>query len=124
MFFFYNIFVFVLLEICMLPAESGHCPDSDDSQKRWYYDDSRGNCISFIYFGCSGNQNNFRSFESCEKFCKPRKCAFYVNYVFITFRFPFLCVFIWLLFSYFAFLFWAKTLSKLFANAFLGAVLQ
>lgn len=61
--------------ICALPAESGKCQDSQDSHKRWFYDDSRGTCMSFIYFGCAGNQNNFRSFDSCVLFCSTRKLS-------------------------------------------------
>ncbi|XP_059610565.1 papilin isoform X4 [Phlebotomus argentipes] len=56
--------------ICNLPVESGRCnEDVENSHRRWYYDDSRGTCITFIYSGCAGNQNNFRSFESCVDFC-------------------------------------------------------
>ncbi|KAJ6638506.1 Papilin, partial [Pseudolycoriella hygida] len=55
--------------VCTLPVLVGKCLDSQDYHKRWYYDDSRGNCVSFIYSGCAGNQNNFRSYESCTEYC-------------------------------------------------------
>lgn len=56
------------IAVCALPVETGNCSDVD-SVRRWFYDDSRGQCVSFIYTGCGGNQNNFRTFESCIDFC-------------------------------------------------------
>lgn len=64
---------FLYVAVCTLPVLVGKCLDSQDYHKRWYYDDSRGNCVSFIYSGCAGNQNNFRSFESCTEYCGNRK---------------------------------------------------
>lgn len=58
--------------ICALPAEIGRCESEPDYHKRWYYDDLRGTCLSFIYTGCAGNQNNFRSIESCLDFCRRK----------------------------------------------------
>ncbi|XP_068155724.1 papilin isoform X2 [Drosophila tropicalis] len=59
-------------EICLLPVVIGRCNGPAVQERRWYYDDARGNCVSFIYSGCSGNQNNFRSFEACTNQCgKP-----------------------------------------------------
>lgn len=57
----------------MLAAESGRCQHGNDPHRRWYYDDLRGNCVNFIYNGCGGNQNNFRSYEDCIGFCRPSK---------------------------------------------------
>lgn len=57
------------VDICRLPVEMGHCNGYAVQERRWYYDDERGTCISFIYSGCSGNQNNFRSFEACTNQC-------------------------------------------------------
>ncbi|XP_033162682.1 papilin isoform X2 [Drosophila mauritiana] len=58
-------------EICMLPVATGRCNGPSVHERRWYYDDAAGNCVSFIYAGCSGNQNNFRSFEACTNQCRP-----------------------------------------------------
>ncbi|XP_023166272.2 papilin isoform X2 [Drosophila hydei] len=59
-------------DICRLPVIPGVCNGPSVQERRWYYDDERGTCISFIYSGCSGNQNNFRSFEACTNQCgKP-----------------------------------------------------
>lgn len=57
--------------------ETGNCSDVD-SVRRWFYDDSRGQCVSFIYTGCGGNQNNFRTFESCIDFCISKNAFFWL----------------------------------------------
>jgi len=36
---------------------------------RWAYSTITGQCEMFIYGGCLGNKNNFRSKEECEKAC-------------------------------------------------------
>lgn len=80
-------FCFVFVAVCALPVLVGKCIDSQDYHKRWYYDDSRGNCVSFIYSGCAGNQNNFRSYESCTEYCGNRKS---LASLFLFFFFAFL----------------------------------
>ncbi|KAH8381906.1 hypothetical protein KR009_000904, partial [Drosophila setifemur] len=60
------------VEICQLPLAMGRCNGPAAQERRWYYDDGHGTCVAFIYAGCSGNQNNFRSFEACTSICgKP-----------------------------------------------------
>ncbi|XP_060520392.1 papilin isoform X2 [Cylas formicarius] len=54
--------------ICQLPADQGSCPEA--YLKRWYFDNTRGECVAFIYTGCGGNFNNFKTFQSCLDFCK------------------------------------------------------
>lgn len=58
--------------ICLLPVLIGKCTYGQDYHRRWYYDDERGSCVSFIYSGCDGNQNNFDSYESCLNFCNSK----------------------------------------------------
>lgn len=62
----------------MLPPSTGYCQEPHNEERRWYYDDERGTCAPFIYAGCAGNQNNFRSYEACYSYCasKPMKCLF------------------------------------------------
>lgn len=72
---FFLHFFYRPVAVCTLPVLVGKCLDTQDYHKRWYYDDSRGNCVSFIYSGCAGNQNNFRSFESCTEYCGNRKSS-------------------------------------------------
>ena len=37
--------------------------------KRWYYDYYSKQCKPFDYYGCGGNKNNFKTKDSCEKYC-------------------------------------------------------
>nr|CAI5860889.1 unnamed protein product [Callosobruchus analis] len=57
-------------DICRLPVDQGSCEGSGAYHKRWYFDDQRGECIAFIYSGCGGNFNNFKTFQSCLDFCR------------------------------------------------------
>ncbi|XP_077550963.1 uncharacterized protein LOC144164333 [Haemaphysalis longicornis] len=36
---------------------------------RFYCDDERGDCFSFIYGGCGGNGNNFKTRRECRRAC-------------------------------------------------------
>ncbi|KAL5009229.1 hypothetical protein ScPMuIL_014810 [Solemya velum] len=51
---------------CSLSPETGPCRASIP---RWYHNVTAKTCQLFIYGGCQGNQNNFRSFDSCMKNC-------------------------------------------------------
>ncbi|CAK9292501.1 unnamed protein product, partial [Gordionus sp. m RMFG-2023] len=53
-------------ELCHLPSEVGSC---FASLPRYYYNDTIGECMSFIYGGCLGNLNNFVNMDSCENTC-------------------------------------------------------
>jgi hypothetical protein len=54
--------------VCELPVDTGSCQDG--YHKRWYFDNARGECIAFLFSGCGGNLNNFKTFQSCVDFCK------------------------------------------------------
>jgi len=54
--------------ICSLRPLRGPCR-ADIA--RWYYDVTSGSCETFWYGGCRGNANNFRSAESCRRYCRP-----------------------------------------------------
>nr|AAZ22321.1 mantle protein 12 [Pinctada fucata] len=45
------------------------CPYWVYSQTRWYYDKPSRRCLSFMYTGCGGNQNNFVTYLSCMQEC-------------------------------------------------------
>ncbi|KAK2706695.1 hypothetical protein QYM36_014662 [Artemia franciscana] len=56
------------LAICHLPVSRGPC---SEEYRRWAYERNSATCVPFVYSGCTGNLNNFRSFASCIEFCKP-----------------------------------------------------
>ena len=37
--------------------------------KRYYFDSADGTCKQFYFGGCEGNDNNFRSLETCQSRC-------------------------------------------------------
>uniref|UniRef100_A0A4Q8K3J5 U52-Liphistoxin-Lth1a_1 n=1 Tax=Liphistius thaleban TaxID=1905330 RepID=A0A4Q8K3J5_9ARAC len=52
---------------CALPVLSGFCKAAI---KRFHFNPDSLRCESFLYGGCGGNQNNFRSLEDCRNACK------------------------------------------------------
>ncbi|ELU04243.1 hypothetical protein CAPTEDRAFT_219882 [Capitella teleta] len=55
-------------EICSLPSDQGPC-DADFTM--WYFDSDSSQCQQFVYGGCHGNANRFKSHLECESMCKP-----------------------------------------------------
>ncbi|KFM83604.1 Papilin, partial [Stegodyphus mimosarum] len=53
-------------DVCRLPVEPGPC---NEALPRWFYDAVSQNCLPFVYGGCSGNKNRFKTSEICLKFC-------------------------------------------------------
>uniref|UniRef100_A0A915Q5B9 Papilin n=1 Tax=Setaria digitata TaxID=48799 RepID=A0A915Q5B9_9BILA len=53
-------------EICQSTADSGPCGNYEDM---YYYDSFSGRCYLFIYGGCGGNLNRFKTREECEARC-------------------------------------------------------
>jgi len=52
--------------------------------ERWSFNQKEERCQQFIYGGCEGNQNNYRSFEECTDVCKsgvegPSVCSKYTT---------------------------------------------
>ncbi|KAJ6649893.1 Kunitz-type serine protease inhibitor bitisilin-3 [Pseudolycoriella hygida] len=59
-------------EVCSLPPDSGFCDAIID---RYYFNAAKNECLLFIYGGCGGNANNFKTIRECEKlklFCAER----------------------------------------------------
>uniref|UniRef100_A0A8C7WRZ5 BPTI/Kunitz inhibitor domain-containing protein n=1 Tax=Oryzias sinensis TaxID=183150 RepID=A0A8C7WRZ5_9TELE len=39
--------------------------------ERYFYNFKKGRCEIFIYGGCGGNQNNFKTEQECLRRCRP-----------------------------------------------------
>ncbi|KFD46291.1 hypothetical protein M513_12826 [Trichuris suis] len=52
--------------VCMQPSDSGPCKAR---HTRWFFDLNDHKCKTFIYGGCEGNSNNFKSKQECEEKC-------------------------------------------------------
>ena len=52
--------------LCHLPAVAGPCRAR---HQRYYYNHKVGKCQTFIYGGCKGNANRFRSQAECQTKC-------------------------------------------------------
>ncbi|KAJ9582850.1 hypothetical protein L9F63_022809 [Diploptera punctata] len=53
-------------DVCFEPMDAGTC---EDDEPRWYFDSQNNTCSQFKFGGCSGNQNNFDSQETCNAVC-------------------------------------------------------
>ena len=54
-------------EVCRLTVEAGPC---SETHARWFYDPSSFQCLPFVYGGCGGNKNRFKTSEVCLKYCQ------------------------------------------------------
>ncbi|XP_045125730.1 papilin-like isoform X4 [Portunus trituberculatus] len=52
--------------ICELDEDAGPCAEG---YKRWHFSKTHGSCVMFLYGGCGGNQNRFKTFNACNEFC-------------------------------------------------------
>ena len=50
-----------------LPPQTGHCRGYFP---RYHFDEASGQCEKFIYGGCGGNENNFKTLKECQQTCK------------------------------------------------------
>ncbi|KAL8588780.1 hypothetical protein ACOMHN_035276 [Nucella lapillus] len=53
-------------DVCNFPPVTGRCRAYMPS---FYYNYNTGMCESFIYGGCGGNANRFRSLRKCQRKC-------------------------------------------------------
>jgi hypothetical protein len=58
----------ILLSVCQLASDRGPC-DADFTM--WYFDTESGSCQQFVYGGCHGNANRFKSATECDAMCRP-----------------------------------------------------
>ncbi|XP_070377443.1 uncharacterized protein [Dermacentor albipictus] len=57
---------------CSLPARTGPC---EAYIGRFYYNVNTDTCEDFLYGGCEGNKNNFRTYDQCHAACHPLRGA-------------------------------------------------
>ncbi|XP_034239314.1 papilin isoform X2 [Thrips palmi] len=55
-------------DVCSLPKIEGPC---EGYYPTWYHDQESGQCRQFIYKGCLGNANRFKTREECNSLCVP-----------------------------------------------------
>ena len=55
-----------LVDICALPIDVGPCKAY---YPRWFYNAETEICERFVYGGCLGNQNNFKTEMECYDKC-------------------------------------------------------
>ncbi|XP_065940930.1 eppin-like [Magallana gigas] len=58
--------------VCSLPKAPQSGPYCYGYFPRWWYNRWTKQCERFIYGGCRGNENNFRTRQVCEGRCKGR----------------------------------------------------
>nr|P00986.1 RecName: Full=Kunitz-type serine protease inhibitor 2; AltName: Full=Venom basic protease inhibitor 2; AltName: Full=Venom basic protease inhibitor II [Naja nivea] len=51
---------------CELPAETGLCKARIRS---FHYNRAAQQCLEFIYGGCGGNANRFKTIDECHRTC-------------------------------------------------------
>ena len=49
-----------------MEVASGPCTQT---QALWFYDPESHTCLPFVYGGCNGNKNQFKTYELCMRFC-------------------------------------------------------
>nr|C1IC53.1 RecName: Full=Protease inhibitor 4; AltName: Full=Kunitz inhibitor IV; Flags: Precursor [Walterinnesia aegyptia]ABX82870.1 Kunitz inhibitor IV [Walterinnesia aegyptia] len=51
---------------CHLPADPGPC---SNYRPAYYYNPASRKCEEFMYGGCKGNKNNFKTRHECHRVC-------------------------------------------------------
>ncbi|VDI77691.1 Hypothetical predicted protein [Mytilus galloprovincialis] len=67
---------------CYLPKKTGFCRAAF---RRYFYNGNTGNCESFIYGGCRGNGNNFKTIRECKRTC-VNKGIYIVSIICISYK--------------------------------------
>ncbi len=66
----YYFYIIADASVCDLPLEPGPGEITCLGYfPRYYYNSKVGKCLKFIYGGCGGNKNNFKTEEECERTC-------------------------------------------------------
>ena len=67
-----------LQPFCDEPADRGPC---NKLELRYRFNEDSEYCDTFLYGGCGGNKNNFRTVGECVKACVDGKNAFAYTYM-------------------------------------------
>nr|XP_042905073.1 papilin [Parasteatoda tepidariorum] len=57
-------------DVCRLAVDTGPC---NEELPRWFYDAQTQSCLPFVFGGCGGNKNRFKTSEICLRFCSGIK---------------------------------------------------
>lgn len=66
-------------QFCNMKKETGLCRASIPM---YYYNQRQGKCLQFIYGGCGGNLNRFKTIEGCKNTCKGNVNTWILRQVF------------------------------------------
>ena len=76
--------IFILILQCLYATRSASIPQFCNIKKEtgpcrarmpmYYYDQNQGKCLLFIYGGCRGNFNRFKTIQACKNTCEGSKC--------------------------------------------------
>ena len=58
-------------DICFLSPVDVNKPKCTGFIRRWTFDSNTGKCRRYVYGGCHGTQNLFRTRTQCKKRCDP-----------------------------------------------------
>lgn len=53
-------------DVCTLSVDPGPC---QGALRRYYFDTETQQCLPFLYGGCQGNANRFRTLDECNEQC-------------------------------------------------------
>ncbi len=59
----------VLATVCNQPMDQGSSCQRAVPSSRFHYNPTSRSCQQFIYYGCDGNGNNFKTAQECQFYC-------------------------------------------------------
>ncbi|KAK5978081.1 Kunitz/Bovine pancreatic trypsin inhibitor domain protein [Trichostrongylus colubriformis] len=77
---------FHMVSVTYTPFSALICNNAKDSGVRYFYDVVTLSCRQFVYYGCSGNANNFPDESECEAACRTSPLTTTVAYPMIAYE--------------------------------------